>query len=485
MIKDGWEGTRAKEAKARVFRKLHPKSRLLLLFLGAGMLTLVVSSACGGDSTVPDQGSEDQLGQSQASANQEGAAAEPQAPDLQDEPTEVPDEGGVAEPETPAMESPGGDAPADTSADAEPPVDVEVPVEEATPPFRLTFAADEPIDVSPAVAFVDIASGEVTVWAIDDASPEFDVAPSGTYILWWADSTRALHLLRTDSGIDQVVFDERAWGITREFGPGDAGFVVDKPGSSGFSLRDTVIYNGHGRELLRLPYVDGSSFAWSPDGALLAQSASGVLKVFEIPLTASDSARTIIEFPSLPAELDWSPDGQKLASAAGGILRVFARDGALLWEFSGDRVDDPRWSPDGRLLRVHGAEYSTYLFDGTGALLQRAGDPNRCPGGRWLPDSSGYIYELLVKPGGAEQLPDGFRVPNSPVDGTLRWSGQRGEIVGTTDILLHNSSEGSTRVIAIVGGQGYHTSHLGGSWTSDGMRVVFTMPEAGHGGCES
>ena len=463
---------------------MFPTIHLRTLLISGTCALAVVIAACDGDSTAPDEGSEDQLGQSQAPASEEGAAAESPAPSPTDEPVELPEESVAPEPQTPTMESPGGDAPADTSADAEPPADVEAPVEEATPPFRLTFAADEPIDVSPAVAFIDIASGVVTVWAIDGAHPEFEVAPSATYILWWEESTHALHLVRTDSGIDQVVFDERSFGTIREFGPGDAGFVVEKPGSSGLNLRETLIANGHGRELLRLPYVDGSSFAWSPDGALLAHYTSGVLRVFEIPQIASESDRTIFEVPSMPAELDWSPDGQMLASAAGGTLRVFDRDGAALWEFSGDRVEDPQWSPDGSLLRVAGAEYSTYLFDGSGALLQRAGDPFRCPVGAWLPDSSGYVFfDLLVKPSGAEQLPEGFRFPNSPVDVTLRWSGQPGEITGTQDILLHDASDGSTRVIAVVGNQRYHTSHLGGLWTSDGMRVIFTMPGVGHGGC--
>ena len=430
--------------------------------------------------------------QSPAPASQEGAAAESPAPGLQDEPTEVPDEGAVAEPEPPTLESPAGEPPADTPAEAEPPADTpaeaEPPAEAPIAPYRLTFAADEPIDVSPAAVFANTDSGEITVWAIPDAVQEIAVAPSGNFILWWEVGTHISHLLRTDSGIDRVLAVDIMLRSVREFGPNDAGFVAIGREDS----RETIIFDAFGHLLVELQDEGAALTAWAPDGRTFAYAWGNTLHVTVLPEAASDPPEMLFTILlGAVVGLDWASDNERLAVVTQDTAYAFDRAGDELWQTPGEFYRNPRWSPDGQLLIVAASNPdSTYVFDRAGNLIREVEDANTCQGNLWAADSSGF-FTLRAFIRIADRVPDavGYLV-QSPVDVRLVWAVERTND-GALAIVLHDRTSDSARSIAIVAGEQsihlVHTDNYRGddvvAWTSDGTRIVFTIPAGQHDGC--
>ena len=145
---------------------------------------------------------------------------------------------------------------------------------------------------------------------------------------------------------------------------GDYGriFVINRDGTGLRQLTPEVAAGDY-------KYDDGA--AWSPDGARLVFSRSGVLFLINADGTGLVSTGVTGEYPA------WSPDGTQIAygSISGGVEGIFAMD----MSFSPRRLTTavqsdqwPRWSPDGAQLvfqRVENNVFHLYKMsaDGSGA----------------------------------------------------------------------------------------------------------------------
>ena len=380
--------------------------------------------------------------------------------------------------------------------------------EPSVTPYAVTFARGDEIDLSPAVVFVDVESGESTAWVFPGAWPEFDVAPSGEFILWREALPEGglgpMHLLRTDDGSDRLV---EADSTAIEFGPGDTGFLATT--QDGFVL---TAFDGHGERVADLwlgATARTMTAAWSPDGRSVAIAGRSTSDGVRMSIRAEIPGPPTEEFAvSVPARssvaLEWSHDSERLVLVVEDAVRVFGRDGELLWESQGHFWGNPRWSPDDRFLYVHelpiarrgGAEIAgilaSHLFTREGQLLFRVPSAASCAGDPWSFEGDALEfgrYRISVD-GTLTEVEDGrhpgvFSRFDSPVDAALmvRWVFDAGAARRLERLLADGASE---MLLKLPAGEGFHFAHYGLSdttwWTDDG-RYVFTTPEIGHGGC--
>lgn len=376
-----------------------------------------------------------------------------------------------------------------------------VQIDEVPPSVRVhRFARGEEIDVSPAIVLIDVETGESTAWEFpSEASPEFDVAPSGTYAIWSQRVTgifeARVHRLDDPPGGDRQI--GVGWSVI-EFGPGDSGFIVER------DRAHVRAYDAYGLPLHDLwrGATDGQvSAAWSPAGGAIAAGGfsypSTRLHVVLWPDGPSGDSMVLLDEPSRGSvSLEWSPDGERLALVAGDRVAVYSRAGELIGETRGDFAGNPRWSPDGRFLYVYartqlaGLPYPrsmSYLFDEQARPLFRVQSADRCSGDPWLADGSGFLShsnnERVVVTTEGEVAPLGRRYlgwperpsPDSDVG-----------VVREGDRFLRLLPDGSTEpLFSLAPNLDFHLSHYGVDrlwWTDDG-RFVLTTPGRGHGGC--
>ena len=372
-------------------------------------------------------------------------------------------------------------------------------------PYAVIFAQGDEIDLSPAVVFVDVASGESTAWVFPGAWPEFDVAPSGDFILWLEALPEGglVHLLRTDDGSDRLV--EADPGVI-EFGPGDSGFVSTVGEGS-----VVTVFDGRGERVGDLWRGASNALpvaAWSPDGrsVAVARNLTGTsmrLSIWpDIPGSASEFDSDVPVASKVA--LEWSQDSERVALVVGDAVRVFGRDGELLWESGGHFWGNPRWSPDDRFLYVHESPiarsggtkivgiWASHLFTREGQLLFRVPSAASCAGDPWSFDGDALEfgrYHISVD-GTLTEVEGGldtgvFSRLDSSVDAALmvRWVFDGGARPRLERLLADGASQ---MLLRLAAGQRFHFAHYGLSdttwWTDDG-RYVFTTPGIGHGGC--
>ena len=463
---------------------LPPARRLLPLVL----LALALLAACAGDPTPPDD------------------PAPPAAPPL-DTPapptpiTPVPPADRTTDPQPTTTEPDPAPTPQPDPPPATPPPP---PTDAPAAPYRLTFAPDEPIDLSPAVVYADIETDEVTVWVLPDAAPEIAVAPSGDFILWWEHWTAVPHLLRMDNGADHVLAADLQYHSVQEFGPNNTGFVA----IAGNESKETVVFDRFGQPLTGLQ-DDGSALtAWAADGRTFAYAWEDTLRVTLLPEAAPDLSQPLFTIPlDAAVGLDWSPDGERLVVVTENIVRAFDRTGDLIWEAEGDFYGNPRWSPNGQLLTVvaanpdvrwFAASDRTYLFNRDGALLSLVPDANTCSGNPWTADSGGFrTVFFFIELDDRTPIDGGYRLTpivgghnlQSPSEAALAWAARRRDD-GGFEIVLHDSRTSSARVVAVVadGTESLNFVNTANrsrdliAWTGDGTRILFTVPASGPGG---
>jgi len=121
--------------------------------------------------------------------------------------------------------------------------------------------------------------------------------------------------------------------------------------------------------------VSLNSLAWSPDGRLIAFSASD--KTLRIVPAAGGTSRILAEVAG--SGLTWSPDGQTLAYVSGGALwRIPAAGGAPTKIETGldARPAGPAWSPDGKSVAFSatsgGDEHELWLMEDFIRLVKAA-----------------------------------------------------------------------------------------------------------------
>lgn len=360
------------------------------------------------------------------------------------------------------------------------------------------------IDISPAVVFVNVQSGEVTVW-------EFPSADDGTVYL-----SRSGDLALARTGFN-------SYRVRRlDGGPGssvsDLGLHDIAPSGDGFSgsgLGDAfAIYGGDGQVLRRVaqadlpPPVRGSwrGSAWSPGGDAIAlvggSDDRSVIRVWVLaPVVDGDPVLVFEGGDNDMPRLEWSPDGSLLALVRHASVMVVDRSGNVQWSTPVTASSNPRWSPDGEFLLLNnvlsldraelGDTYPThafstglpvsYLLSSDGAVLWRVTGAWSCAGDPWLADSSG------VRLGGHTLLTDGTLLPreSSPwreqaVPGEpgvrVRWRYASAQL--TQRVLERVEADGSVReLVRLSPGLEAHAQRFGprdyGFWVDDG-RFVFT-----------
>jgi hypothetical protein len=335
------------------------------------------------------------------------------------------------------------------------------------PPYRVTFEAGEPIDVSPAVVFVDPNTGSAEAWVIPGPGAEFSVAPSGSYVVY--QQGEEYRLLRTEDGGDRAIeVDSRPI----EFGPGDSGFVAATQGRSVISAFDGL--GSHLGELWNGKADARTAVSWAPDGESVASAihpGAGSSLQLTIRAVGDWSAVSVEAGRSAGGvSLEWSHDSERIAVVTEDRVRVFSRGGELLGEFAGQFGGywaNPRWSSDDAHLYVNqmprsGGELA-YLFTADGEAVFRFFTPSYAGGC------------------GSEQWVDGQTVEfgryDVRLDGTFELHGRR-----SNRLYPRLSSYG----LVLPEEFAFHIPHYGAGntvrWTSDG-RLVFTTPSVGHGGC--
>ncbi len=335
------------------------------------------------------------------------------------------------------------------------------------PPYRVTFEIGEPVDVSPAVVFVDPETGAAEAWVIRGANAEFGVAPSGSYVVYrQGDGYR---LLRTDDGSDRAIDVD---SLPLEFGPGESGFVArtqERFVISGFDGRGE-----HLGEFWLGGFSIRTAVSWAPDGRSVAHAIhlGGGTSLQLTIRSVSDWSTVTVEAGTSAGgvSLEWSHDSERIAVVTEGRLQIFSRDGELLGEFEGrfgEYAANPRWSSDDAHLYVNhmprsGGELA-YLFTAEAEAVFRFFTPSYaggCGGEQWVDAQTVEFGEYDVR-----------------LDGTFGLHGR--ESVGLYPRL---DSYG----VVLAEELAFHIPHSGAGdrvrWTSDG-RLVFTTPGLGHGGC--
>jgi len=340
-------------------------------------------------------------------------------------------------------------------------------------PYRVTFAAGETIDVSPAVVFADLETLEAEAWVIPDARFEFAVSPAGTYVIYNAGD--GFKLLRTDDGsVTSLGIGE--WPV--ELGPGDSGFIAR--GEEQFL---GSLFDGKGKGLRSLWLSDPEKLfvaAWAPDGRSIAitQIDGDVPRVkLEIwPELMSPSSPVLFSrraSQETRPSLEWSPDSERLALVTSDAVRVFDRERTLLWTVEGEFFGNPRWSPDGAYLTVSampsvvghdGSEVGiapvTYLLTRDGAEVLRVTGAGSCAVDPWHNASAFTAGRNIIT-----------------VDGVIRSYPRR-----IPEIWYGPETFG----LELAPDLGFHLPHIAarssGQLLEDG-RLVFTTPEIGHGDC--
>lgn len=342
----------------------------------------------------------------------------------------------------------------------------------AAAPYRVEFAAGEPIDVAPAVLLIDPDSGHTTAWVFDASWGEFGVSPEGDYIIW--PDGEEFHLLRTDTGDDRVVGGLS--GLPISYSANGDGFLGHTHGGGILSWFDA---QGNGRGDLQIGVdVGRGSQAWGRQAVARAGycdrptcNSQNVLSLWTRPVLSDgsigqarsgpDFITTVPEFS--PVSLRYSHEGDRLVLVTSDAVRVFDLTGAMIWEVQGRFHGNPRWSPDDRHLYVSemGGGETAYLFSAEGAEVLRfeTGYAGGCAGEVWLDDSAFAFGE--------------FRVA---VDGSIE------ELPRHHDLYIDLEALGVTLAPST---DGFHQLHYGDEYRpflNDGTIVVST-PGIGHGGC--
>lgn len=335
------------------------------------------------------------------------------------------------------------------------------------PPYQVIFEAGEPVNVSPAVVFVDPDTGVAETWVIPGANVEFGVGPSGSYVVY--QRGEEYRLLRTDDGSDRAV---EADSRPIEFGPGDSGFVAATQGRSVVSVFDGL--GNHLGDLWNGKANARTAVAWAPDGESVAYAIHpGGGSSLQLTLrTVGDWSAVSVDvgISAGGVSLEWSHDSERIAVVTEDRLWVFSRGGELRGAFGGrfgGYWGNPRWSSDDAYLYVSqmpssGGELA-YLFTADGEAVFRFFTPSYaggCGSEQWVDSETIEFGEYDVR-----------------LDGTFELHGRR-----SNGLYPRLDSYG----VVLPEEFAFHVPHYGAGntvrWTSDG-RLVFTTPGVGHGGC--
>jgi DNA-binding CsgD family transcriptional regulator len=361
-----------------------------------------------------------------------------------------------------------------------------------TAPYRRVFAADEVIDVSPAVLFLrphaitpDSGVDEIEAWVFPahTMGGSFGVAPDGSYIIWY--DGHGYRLFDTEDELDQgisashlpVAFAADGAGF---LAPTDADFVLTAFDRSGERIGDLSRGWNCGRgaaawssqAIATAGYCDGPLRLWirTYEPGLIGQASSEPMFADLVPHDSNVALR-------------WSHDGERLALVTAGDVRVLDRTGQLLWEVSSsdwpitihDTTDDvlfegdggfwgnPRWSPDDQHLYVHAmpglvAEVA-YLFTADGRPLFRfiSTGQHGCRGEVWVNDRA-WFGQLGLAPDGSVIGVERPRLSHPDLD--------------TIGVIVSDSI-------------GTHGVYYADEWLRelDDGRLVVTTPATQHDGC--
>lgn len=398
-----------------------------------------------------------------------GGTGEPEEPPLQVGATAGAPETATAPPEPSPPAAPPRTActSGDEAAPRTPPAAAGSTAADPATPYAVSFARGEPIDVSPAVVFVDAESCQATAWVFPGAIGEFGVPPSGAYIVYRV--TDGFRLLRTDDGSDRAII---ATSLPIEYGPGDSGFIA--------TTQDRFVvsrFDGRGEHRADL-WLGGvnrrTAVEWAGDGSAVAWSlgpgSDARLHLTIRPVSDGGPEYAIDLGVSRGApSLEWPGDGRWIAVVTSDFVRVFNRDGELMWDFAGQFYGNPRWSPDASHLYVNampGPDIG-YLFTADGEALFRVlvSEASGCGGDPWLVDGSGIEFGQW----------------------TVSVEGEIEPLLTRSRSLYPELAVYEVELAPSV--DGFHIPHYASGRTSDHVdltddrRLVFTTPEIGHGGC--
>ncbi len=188
-----------------------------------------------------------------------------------------------------------------------------------------------------------------------------------------------------------------AWSPDGKLLASSASSAFSADGQSDFSIR---LWNADGK-LIRM--LNGHSAAilslqWSPDGRLLASgSADQTVRLWRPDGTLEGVLQA--DAGNVWA-LAWSPDGTTLAA---GSIRLFLNPTVQLWKvdgtlittmntkYSGGKFYNLAWSPDGQLLLGGATDYALWRRDGTQvAYLPGCEHCTPAWGAAWSPDSQTF-----------------------------------------------------------------------------------------------
>jgi Tol biopolymer transport system component len=198
------------------------------------------------------------------------------------------------------------------------------------------------------------------------------------------------------------------------------------------------------------------SFAWSPDGKLLAYLAvAGVPRVVILNLESGDEHEILPQHASLLRILQWSPDQNVIfiqGRAENGPFGVYALSlaGGEVTLVAQGISDRPVWSPDGRTIYYGGpAIFAREAGTRATATLYRGPDPGttRNPGVAVSPDGKQLLIQLENDPRGWNRL---ALLPAS--------GGEPRTLITFKDLL---------------GGMSLN-------WTPDGQRILYSLHSGNH-----
>ena len=231
----------------------------------------------------------------------------------------------------------------------------------------------------------------------------YDWSTRGGRVAYKTNSTDPWVYVRADDGslVDQ--FDTStnlAASAAYDLSPDGTQLAYLNSGFDGVRLWVLTIATRQKRELARDDYGIAAGL-WSPDGQWIAFVQGGVMWKIRPDGTGRTRMAAVANFD----RMSWSPDGRMLAMHGPMAVTVMNADGSNLRQLTSfDRytpvLSSPRWSPDGRRLLVHiyvagmvGDQHLLGMRVNDGAIETRI--TGAISEGDWSPDGSRILYVKL------------------------------------------------------------------------------------------